>query len=97
MVAHLLSLHFGERMEIDQPVPIGDPSKNHKFDLVPSDSCYIGDVKNYSWSKSGNNPSAKMACINEAIFYLSFLPSEVVRFVVMRKDAHPNRKESLAG
>jgi len=56
----------------------------------------MGECKNYSWTETGNIPSAKMGFVNEAVFYLSFLPPEIVRFVVMWKDTHPRRRESLA-
>ena len=41
-------------------------------------------------------PSAKLGFVNEAVFYLSFLPEHIVRFVVMRKDTHPIKSETLA-
>lgn len=64
--------------------------------MVSADSRYVGECKNHSWTVSGNVPSAKMAFINEAAFYLSFLPPEKSRFIVMRKDIHPRRGKSLA-
>ena len=41
-------------------------------------------------------PSAKITTVNEAVFYLSFVPTEVHRFVVMRRDMRPGGGESLA-
>ena len=41
-------------------------------------------------------PSAKITTVNEAVFYLSFVPAEAYRFVVMRRDVRPGGGESLA-
>jgi len=38
----------------------------------------------------------KMGFVNEAVFYLSFLPSKTLRFVAIRKAIHQNRNEKLA-
>jgi hypothetical protein len=40
-------------------------------------------------------PSAKMAFLNEAVLYLSLLPRDVHRFIVLRRDQHAKRKETL--
>ncbi len=71
---------------MDAPIPIGRPAKGHRFDLVSEDGRYVGECKNYSWTEGGNVPSAKMGFINEAVFYLSWLPKSASRFVVMRRD-----------
>lgn len=94
--AEILSTYFGVEFQLDYPIAIGNPPKNHRYDLVSSDMRYVGECKNYSWTETGNVPSAKMGFINEAVFYLSFLSPEIIRFVVMRKDTHQKRKESLA-
>jgi len=94
--AELLSKHFQVHLELDYPLAIGNPPKEHKFDLVSSDQRYVGECKNYAWTKTGNVPSAKMGFVNEAVLYLSFLPKDIVRFVVMRKDVHERRGETLA-
>ena len=87
---------FGVQFDNNVAVPIGNPLKDHKFDLVSRDRDIICECKNYSWTKSGNVPSAKMACANEAVFYLSFLGPSVRRFMVFRRDLDPRRSESLA-
>ena len=96
LAAEILSRHFGVEFRLDYPIPIGNPPKEHRFDLVSIDSRYVGECKSYSWTEGGNVPSAKMGFVNEAVFYLLFLSPEIVRFVVMRKDIHPRRGESLA-
>ncbi len=94
--AEILSTYFGVNFQLDYSIAIGNPPKNHRYDLVSSNMRYVGECKNYSWTETGNIPSAKMGFINEALFYLSFLPPDIMRFVVMRKDTHQKRKESLA-
>lgn len=95
-VAKILSRHFGVEFQLDYPIQIGNPPKEHRFDLVSVDSRYIGECKSYSWTESGNVPSAKMGFVNEAVFFLSFLSPSMVRFIVMRKDLHPKRRETVA-
>lgn len=72
------------------------PPKNHKFDLASTDRRYVGETKNYTWTESGNMPSAKMAFVNEAVFYLSHLPADITRFVAMPRDLQPKTGEPLA-
>ena len=66
----ILSRHFEVGFHTEHSIPIGKPPKEHKFDLASDDLRFIGESKNYSWTVSGNVPSAKMAFINEAVFYL---------------------------
>jgi len=79
-----------------QSIKIGNPPKAHDFDLVSDDGSIIVECKNYSWTETGNVPSAKMAFINEAVLYFSHAPIEAKKIIVLREDHHPKRKESLA-
>lgn len=56
----------------------------------------VVECKCYTWTESGNVPSAKMGFTNEAAFYLSFLPDSVEKIIVMAKSTHPRRGETLA-
>ena len=94
--SEVLSQHFGVDFRSDYPIAIGTPPKEHKFDLVSIEQRYVGECKNYSWTESGNVPSAKMGFVNEAVFYLLHLPRGVHRFVVMRRDTRPKHSETLA-
>ncbi len=94
--AELLARYFGVEFQQEYPLQIGTPPRPHRFDLVSSDLKYVGECKDYSWTESGNSPSAKLASVNEAVSYLSFLPPDVVRFVALRKATHPRRTETLA-
>jgi len=93
--AEILSAHYGVEFLLGHAIPIGDPAKEHRFDLVSVDKRYVGECKNYRWTESGKVPSAKISCINEALLYLSFLHG-IDRLVVMPRSLHPSRKESLA-
>lgn len=93
--AVIVGKHLNAEFQLDYPIPIGKPPKAHRLDLVSKNLRFIGECKNYSWTESGNSPSAKMGFINEAILYLSYLPRETVRFIVMRLDRHARRQETL--
>jgi len=47
------------------------PGKQHKFDIVSSDRSVVAECKSYTWTSSGNRPSAKFSTALEAVFYLS--------------------------
>ena len=91
---------FQENYEIEfhleTKIEIGDPPKNHKFDIVSNDHTIAIECKCYTWTITGNVPSAKMGFTNEAAFYLSWLPDTYQKLIVLLKSNHPKRKESLA-
>jgi len=37
-----------------------------------------------------------MTSVNQAVFYLTFVSDAKYRFVVMKRDTHPRRQETLA-
>lgn len=92
----LLTAFFGVQFHNGYAIEIGDPPKKHRFDLVSTDLSIIGECKNYSWTETGNIPSAKMAFLNEAVFYLQHLKNTQNRFLVLRKDMHERHVETLA-
>ena len=92
----ILSEHFGVVLHRDCAIPIGDPAKEHRFDLASDDRKYIGECKNITWTRTGNMPSAKMTSVNQAVLYLTHVRDAKYRFVAMRRDTHPRRQETLA-
>lgn len=84
------------KYELEKKIPIGNPAKDHKFDIVDASGTVVIECKRYTWTESGNVPSAKMGFVNEAAFYLSFLPDSYEKYIVMLRSFHPKRKESLA-
>lgn len=68
---------------IEKKLPIGNPPKDHKFDIVAADDTIAIECKRYTWTETWNVPSAKMGTTNEAVFYLSFLPNTYEKYVVI--------------
>ena len=88
--------HYGTEFESEKKIPIGNPAKEHKFDIVNTELHLAIECKRYTWTATGNVPSAKMGFVNEAAFYLSFLAEEYDKYIVMLRSFHVKRKESLA-
>lgn len=86
---------YDKRFENNKPFGIGNPPKPHRFDVVSSDNSIVAECKCYSWTETGNVPSAKMGFVNEAVFYLSFI-NAASTFIVMKKSVHTRRTETLA-
>jgi endonuclease III len=87
---------YGVKFELEKKIPIGNPAKDHKFDIVDMAGTIAIECKRYTWTETGNVPSAKIGFTNEAAFYLTFLPDSYEKYIVMLKSQHPKRKESLA-
>ncbi len=87
---------YGLDFELKKKIAIGEPAKEHKFDIVCSTRKIAIECKRYTWTQSGNVPSAKMGFVNEATFYLSFLPEEYKKYIVLMRSYNVKRNESLA-
>ena len=87
--------YYNKPFENNKPFGIGNPPKPHKFDVVSCDDSIIAECKCYTWTETGNIPSAKMGFANEAVFYLSFILTAKT-FIVMKKSIHTKRTETLA-
>ena len=81
---------------MEKAIPIGTPGKNYKFDLAEATGNVVVECKCYTWTETGNVPSAKIRSINETAFFLSFLPDTMEKIIVMAKATHPKHKETLA-
>lgn len=86
---------YNKDFENNSPFNIGNPPKPHRFDVVSGDKRIVAECKCYTWTETGNIPSAKMGFVNEAVFYLSFF-TDAETYVVMKKSTHPTRSETLA-
>ena len=82
--------------ELEHPILIGSPEKPHKFDIVDKSEKTVIECKSYTYTHTGNIPSAKLTTLNEAIFYFSFLPEETEKILVVSHAVHPKKKETLA-
>lgn len=87
---------YNKPFEIEKKIPIGSPAKDHKFDIVCDSDRIAIECKRYTWTETGNVPSAKMGFTNEAAFYLSFLPDEYKKYIVMYYSYNTKRSETLA-
>lgn len=54
--------------EIEHKITIGRPAKLHSFDISSLDESIVVECKCYTWTETGNVPSAKMGFVNEAAF-----------------------------
>ena len=96
IVKEKLEEKYNKTFDMEKKIAIGTPSKEHKFDIVAADNTMAIECKCYSWTVSGNVPSAKMGFVNEAAFYLSFLPDTYDKYIIMSKAIHEKRTETLA-
>ena len=74
-VQTILKEKYNTYFEQEAAIPIGRPPKEHKFDLANADRSIVAECKCYTWTDSGNVPSAKLMGLDEAVFYFGFLPS----------------------
>lgn len=88
--------HYNIVFDLERKISIGNPPKLHSFDISDFDEKLVIECKCYTWTETGNVPSAKMGFTNEAAFYLSFLPKETEKFIVMLRAEHAKRSETLA-
>ncbi len=95
-VADWFQRQYNIEFILEKKIPIGEPRKDHKFDIVSADNKMAIECKCYTWTESGNVPSAKMGFTNEAAFYLSFLPESYEKYIVMAYSWHEKRKKTLA-
>ena len=79
LVQSILEKEYSTSFEQEAVVAIGKPPKGHKFDLANEDRSIVAECKCYTWTDSGNVPSAKLMGLDEAVFYFGFLPVFVQR------------------
>ena len=95
-VKQWFEMNENAKFELEHPILIGNPAKLHKFDIADKSEKIVIECKSYTYTSTGNIPSAKLTTLNEAIFYFSFLPAETEKVLVMAYATHPKRKETLA-
>lgn len=95
-VQTLLEERYDTYFVQEAAIPIGKPPKNHKFDLANSDRSIVAECKCYTWTDSGNVPSAKLMGLDEAVFYFGFLPAETRKILCMKKAVFQGKAETLA-
>lgn len=65
--------------------------KKHAFDLGSKDR--LVECKYYDWTDGDNNPSAKIATLNEAMLFLYTSPSGVIKQVFVRKTGKKGKRK----
>ena len=96
LVIPILEKELNTTLKPEVKISIGDPQIKHAFDLANEDKSIVIECKNYTWTKAGNVPSAKVSILNEAVLYFSFLDANVRKIVCLKKSVHPKRQETLA-
>lgn len=95
-VQSLLEKKFRTIFDQEVSIAIGSPPKPHKFDLADKDYSIVAECKCYTWTDSGNVPSAKLMGLDEAAFYFGFLPPETAKILCMKAATYRGRPETLA-
>jgi len=95
LVSDLLCQKFKEIFFQGQPLLIGFPPKKHRFDLVNKTKSVVVECKNIAFTKSGNVPSAKISTLNEAAYFLSFLPNTTTKIIAIKRSER-GKRETLA-
>ena len=95
-VQTILKEKYNTYFEQEAAIPIGRPPKEHKFDLANADRSIVAECKCYTWTDSGNVPSAKLMGLDEAVFYFGFLPSGTTELLCMKKAVVRGKQETLA-
>lgn len=79
------------------PIPVGGKIKKlHKFDLGSENPQILVECKSYTWTESGNIPSAKIKGMNEVMLLFSVTPSNYRKILFILKHLHPRSRQSLA-
>ena len=92
----ILEKELNTSLKPEVKISIGDPQIEHAFDLANENKSIVIECKNYTWTKAGNVPSAKVSTINEAVLYFSFLDANVRKILCLKNSVHPKRQETLA-
>jgi hypothetical protein len=71
-------------------------NKLHSFDLATEVRDIVVECKAFTFTVTGGNPSAKITTLREAVQYLRSLSGSPARLLVVKRDVHPVRGESLA-
>lgn len=95
-VQTILKEKYDTYFEQEAAIPIGKPPKEHKFDLANADRSIVAECKCYTWTDSGNVPSAKLMGLDEAVFYFGFLPAGTQKILCMKESAYKGKTETLA-
>lgn len=86
----VLETYLGVTLERPEPID------GHRFDWASPDGLVVVECKCLGWTASGNVPSAKIDNLNEAVNWLTKVPSAIRKILCMSRSVHSSKKESLA-
>ena len=95
-VHSILEEKYCTTFDQEAAIEIGCPPKAHNYDLANKERSIVAECKCYTWTDSGNVPSAKLMGLDEAVFYFGFLPSQTTKILCMKKAMYPRKTETLA-
>lgn len=79
------------------PVPVGGHiKKRHNFDLGSETPPILVECKSYTWTETGNSPSAKIRGMNEVMLLFSVSPPHYRKILFVLKHLHRRTRQSLA-
>lgn len=76
-------------------VPIVVAGKQHKFDLATGEGDIVVECKAFKFTAGGNEPSAKISTLREAVTFLDGVQGDCQRLLIIKHDTHPIRQETL--
>jgi hypothetical protein len=94
LCAKALRQALNRDFDLEVPISIG-PGKPHFFDLATPERDIIVECKAFTFTASGNNPSAKITTLREAASYLRAVKGDVQRLLIVKRAPHPKRGETL--
>lgn len=95
--AHIFFDTAGIKLARGFSAPVGYKIKKNKiFDLGSAEPPILVECKSYTWTESGNSPSAKIRGINEAMLLFSVAPPQYRKILFVLKHTHPRSGVTLA-
>ena len=95
-VKECLEKHYKKEFELHPKIKIGDPPKEHAFDIASRDGSVVVECKRIKYTESGNTPSGKIAGASEAVLLMSFLPEDCEKLLVFSREVKEGGKTTLA-
>jgi len=80
--------------DLEVPIEIFG-GKLHSFDLATKERDIVAECKSYTFTATGNIPSAKITTLREAAMYLQSIQGNVTRLLIVKYAPHPKRGETL--
>jgi hypothetical protein len=92
----IMATLLGEPFDTEVWFAIGSPPKERRFDLASRSRSTVCECKAFTWTASGNVPSAKITTLREAAQYLLALSVDTTKVIVMNRSLRSSHPESLA-